>query len=124
MWIACGQERLADSAKIIAQTAARQGVDVLWEQYEAMPHTWAQIFPVWPQSRRCLESWAHACLTFVDAKERTFSRGTTVAAQAMAEEVVSVMALTPLTPSTALTLMEEKRRHFKPFIGAKVKHSL
>ena len=45
MWIACGQERLADAAKIIARTAAQDGVCVLWEEYQSMLHTWAQIFP-------------------------------------------------------------------------------
>lgn len=64
MWIACGQERLADSAKVIAPTAARDGGRVFWEQYQSMPHTWAQIFPQRPQSIHCFESRARACKEF------------------------------------------------------------
>ena len=43
MWFASGQERFADSAKAVAETAARQGVHVWYEEYEEMPHDW----PLW-----------------------------------------------------------------------------
>ena len=43
-----GGERLADGARSVAQTAARQDVAVVWEEYEAMPHLWPSI-----TSREC-----------------------------------------------------------------------
>ena len=89
-----------------------------------MAHAWAQIVSNWPQSPRHLESWAHACQIYVDANESVFDRGTIVAAQGMAEKGVSVTTLTSLASATALTLMKEKHRHFKPFIEANVKTSL
>ena len=124
MWMACGQERLADSSKVIAQTAAQQDVSVLWEQYEAMPHTWAQVFPAWPQSTRCIESWARACQVFAEGKNQISSSGIVIEAQTMKEKDVSVVALTELTPAKALMLVEEKRRGLKAFVGAKVKSLL
>lgn len=123
-WIACGEERLADSSKIIAQTAASQGVLVLWEQYQAMPHTWALIFPKWPQSIRCMASWAHACRSFANPQARLLTEGKYIHAKHMNEENVLVTELTPLTPQKALRLMESKIRDLKPFVGAEVKPSL
>ncbi|KAI9873767.1 MAG: hypothetical protein M1830_010622, partial [Pleopsidium flavum] len=50
MWIAMGEERLSDGAKVIAQTAANQGVVLQWEEYKSMPHNWPMLFPSWWQS--------------------------------------------------------------------------
>lgn len=36
----------------------REGVRVVLEEYEAMPHCFAMIFPGLRESRRCLEGWA------------------------------------------------------------------
>ena len=124
MWVACGQERLADTSKIIAQTAAQQGVPILWEFYEAMPHTWAQIFRTWPQSVRCMESWARACQSMVESRNQVSNRGIIIDAWSMNRKDVNVMRLTSLTPAKALMLMEERRRDMKAFIGAQVKAAL
>ena len=60
IWLSCGEERLADSSKIVAHRAAEQGVVVVvvWEQYEALPHCFCAI-PVLsflPQADMCLKS--------------------------------------------------------------------
>ena len=120
MWIACGQERLADSAKVIAQRAVQDGTIVLWDEYQSMPHTWPQIFPRWPQSVHCFESWAQACKKFADGdvfpKE---SVGRYIKAENMEIESVNVHELTPLTPTDAMEVMKEKCRSRRPFIGEK-----
>lgn len=123
-WIACGQERLADSSKIIAQTAAQQSVTVLWEQYEAMPHTWAQIFPAWPQSVHCMESWARACRNFAERRNYIPSSGFMIRVESMEANELCVTALTSLDPERARSLMEEKRRAMQPFVGSEIKPSL
>ena len=111
MWIACGQERLAESAKIISQTAARDGVRVYWEQYQSMPHTWAQIFPQWPQSIRCFENWARACKGLGDGGELPIvGYGRYIKSEDGETDIVSVRNLTPLTPAKALKAMKAKRR--------------
>ena len=57
VWFATdGAERLADGAKSVAQTAARQGVVVHWEEHEAMPHLWPMLFKSWPQAQRCWQN--------------------------------------------------------------------
>ena len=115
MWIACGQERLADSAKIIARTAAKQGVLVLWEQYLRAPHTWAQIFPNRLQSARCFEQWAEACLHFsAQASGAHTSSGTVVEDDGVTRRNVTLEELTPLTPLDAKMLIEERCKELKP----------
>ena len=116
MWTACGQERLADSAKITARTAAKQGVPVLWEQYLRMPHTWAQIFPSWPQSARCLEQWADACLQFSGQADCTHtSSGTVVEDDGVTARNVTLEELAQLTPMDAKMLIEERCKELKPY---------
>ena len=118
MWIACGQERLADGAKIIAQTAAQDGVPVSWEQYQSMPHTWAQIFPQWPQSIQCFESWARACKQFGEGgKNARESYGRYIKAGDGGTEAVRVQELTSLTPAKALELMNDSRREKRQGLG-------
>ena len=126
MWLACGQERLADGVKIIAQTAARDGVPVLWEQYQSMPHTWAQVFPQWPQSVRCFESWAQACKRFGEGgKIRKESYSKNIKAWDGEAEVVRVQELTSLTLVKARETMNEKRREKQQSTGNKrIKASL
>ena len=63
MWFACGEESVLDGCKVIANRAAEQGVAVVWEEYDGMPH----IFPLLPglgplpQVKRCLEDWGDFC---------------------------------------------------------------
>ena len=69
MYIGIGStERNVDSTKIVAQTAARQGVKVIWDEYELMPHNRSMVLRSYPQSAKCHESWAAACLRFVSGK--------------------------------------------------------
>lgn len=114
MWIACGEKRLTDSAKIIARTAAQDGVCVLWEEYQSMPHTWAQIFPQWPQSIQCFESWAQACKQFGEGREiPRESYGRYIQAEDGKTVILSVQGLTSLTPAKALQAMNEKCRQIR-----------
>lgn len=114
MWIACGQERLADSAKVIARTAAQDGVCIFWEQYQSMPHTWAQIFPRWPQSIRCFESWAKACKQFGEGgKAPKESYGIYIKSEDGKVENLKVQELTSLTPVKALEIMNKKCREME-----------
>ena len=35
-----------------------------WLEFEAMPHNWPMLFPMFWQSERCMQEWASACLSF------------------------------------------------------------
>ena len=70
-----GGERCLDGAKVVGQRAGRQGVPVIWEEYEMMPHNWPMILKGWPQSERCMDSWAAACLEFWHRSGKIATRG-------------------------------------------------
>lgn len=58
MYICTGWELLADEDKYMATKLRRDGVKVVFEEYEGMPHCFALIFPESKGARRCLEGWA------------------------------------------------------------------
>ena len=61
MWFAYEQKQILDAGRVIAQTTFHQGVSVISQEYEAMPHA----FPLWrrnsPQTRKSWIDWAAAC---------------------------------------------------------------
>lgn len=61
MWLAAGEEQLADDTRIIAQEAARQGVLVQWSEYGPLPHIFPLKFPRFPQSMHLFQSWVKFC---------------------------------------------------------------
>ncbi|KAK3167450.1 hypothetical protein OEA41_010577 [Lepraria neglecta] len=64
-----GEEMLADEAKIIATRAARQGVAVVSEQWEAMPHCFAMIFLGSPMAKRCFADLTSFCKVVIKGVE-------------------------------------------------------
>ena len=53
-----------DAVRFVAQSAARAGAAVVWDEYEDMPHNWPMLLKGWPHARLCYERWAEACLAF------------------------------------------------------------
>ncbi|KAL2150731.1 hypothetical protein VTH82DRAFT_7294 [Thermothelomyces myriococcoides] len=58
VYLCAGWEMLADEDRFAAQKLWRDRVPVVWEEYEAMPHCFALIFPHLREARRCIEGWA------------------------------------------------------------------
>ncbi|KAL2174485.1 alpha/beta hydrolase fold-domain-containing protein [Thermothelomyces heterothallicus CBS 202.75] len=58
VYVCAGWELLADEDKFAAHKMWREGVAVVWEEYEAMPHCFAIVLPYLREARRCLEGWA------------------------------------------------------------------
>ena len=57
VYICTGWELLADEDKLIASKLHQDGVRVVFEEYEAMPHCFALIFTKMPGARRCMDGW-------------------------------------------------------------------
>ncbi|KAF2236864.1 hypothetical protein EV356DRAFT_497795 [Viridothelium virens] len=94
IFICCGQELLTDEDAIVAGRAARAGVKVRWEQFEAMPHCFAMILEGLDASRRCLELWGESIKEMVEkGKEGLETRGTWWAAKTMKESALDVKGL-------------------------------
>ena len=93
MWFACGEESVIDGCKVIANQAAEQGVAVLWEEFEGMPH----IFPLLPglgqlpQVKRCLKDWGEFCRRCVVQPESLkSSQGVRIGYEAGKESSVNI----------------------------------
>lgn len=101
LWFCYGQEALLDEGKMLAARAARQAVPVVWEQWEALPHVFAQVLLDSSPGRKCFENWAAFCTTVVAAAERGHglekpgveTRGTKFAIKTMTPSAVDVRTL-------------------------------
>lgn len=124
MWIAIGGgERLADGARFLAQNAARQGVAVVWEEYEAMPHLWPLLFPTWSQSQRCWRNWARACGSFVKGAPAA-PKGNRMEVGSLQSREVDILALTRLSMDEVLGYIRKHQNDVKPFTGERNKAML
>lgn len=123
-WIGCppiymaigSKERIVDAAKFVAQNVAKQGIAVLWDEYELMPHNWPMGFPSHPNSEKCYRSWAKACLRFVDGSE-TQTNGTITTLENSQARQLEVAKLTNLTTDEVARLMKSKQSSIQPFTG-------
>ncbi|KAI4246798.1 MAG: hypothetical protein L6R40_001827 [Gallowayella cf. fulva] len=86
MWFAYGEERLADEGKAVASLAAKQGVTVIWEQYEAMPHVFLLLLDYLRASKQGLGHWAAFCTEVAGGAIST--KATTLATKGTCREEV------------------------------------
>ena len=94
LWMAYGQEMLADEGKVVASTAAKQGVPVVWEQWEAMPHCFALLLEGLEAGKRCFKDWAAFCEAVAgNIGQKAETRGTWFAAKTGKETEMDVSAL-------------------------------
>lgn len=118
LWFALGsKEAIVDGARIVAMTAAKEGVPVYWMDYLVMPHIWPIYFPKWWQSNHVLERWALACLNMLG--ERPIggqSKGISVQLDET-ERPVDITALTQLTPEHASKIIERAAKDMSLFLG-------
>ena len=105
MFLACGEERNADGTLYLAREAARQGVPVHLEQYEAMLHVWAMVLPKLPHSTTLLERWAAACCTMVEHPP-TASRAVFLPFETLEPRPMDVINCTSLTRTELMRLVK------------------
>lgn len=69
---------LADENKILARRLVKQGVKLVWEQFEGMPHCFAMILEALGDrgAAICLESWAENIKVMVERPEKYKTKGT------------------------------------------------
>ena len=116
MWFAMGQERILDAAKIVAQTAARDGVPVLWNEYERMPHCWISFVPRMPHTTHCYRAWGEACRKLGEGQEfRT--RGRMIYIDSLKETEVDTRNLISLSPEEAESRIRGKALQMKSWVG-------
>ena len=118
LWFASGQEQIVDGAKVIAQTAFGQGVTVVFQEYEAMPHIFMWRFVDSPQAQKCWIGWADACKRLGEGKS-IISRGILVEMKGLRVKEVDLTRLTPLTADDAGAIMKGAAHKYKIFTGRK-----
>lgn len=122
MWIATGEERCADGAKVVAVQSARDGVSVHFSEYLGMPH----IFPVMLnrllQSRRCYEEWASSCLDFFQRGSRaTSSSCVLIPMPGKGKQSIPFEDLYPLDLKEVRRLVKEGAKRRKLYTGPRNK---
>ncbi|KAI0973234.1 alpha/beta hydrolase fold-domain-containing protein [Xylaria arbuscula] len=95
VWLSCGWECLADEDRYLVSQFREEGVRVVFDEFEAMPHVFAVVLPKAPQTERCVQGWAR----FVTATRKEpggiVSGYTYVKAKTLEEVEGDVSALTP-----------------------------
>ena len=116
MWFGVGEECVADSCKVIAQTAARDGVCIWWEQYEAMPHCWPLLMPRFPHALHAFRSWGESCRRFVKSEDLQ-TKGVWIGVETLEESYTAVSNLTCITPEEVTDMIKAKAKTRKIFYG-------
>ena len=97
VYMCTGWELLADEDKYVASKMHQDGVTVVFEEYEAMPHCFAMLFNHLKNSRRCFGGWAGFIRRAVEKPEAVASSFVTVKARTLKEEPIDVQELSPCT---------------------------
>ena len=85
IYICTGWEILALEDKFLAKRLVGEGVTVVFEEYEAMPHCFAMILDKLPNARRCFDGWAAFIRQAVEDAGAIRSRAVEVKAKTLEE---------------------------------------
>lgn len=105
LWFSYGEEMLADEVQAVASKAAGQGVTVISEQWEAMPHCFALILSRSSMSKKAFQDWAAFCLDAVAGKQ-IYTRGLWIEAKTGKEKDVNVEKLCQISDEEVRGRME------------------
>ena len=109
MWFCCGEERVSDEGAIIAQQAARQGVRVIWEQFEGMPHSFQGWLKWAPQTAQCFKDWAKFCKQCVEGAGDLGVRSGFIEAQGLKYRPIDEQNIGVVTVDIARKAMAKER---------------
>jgi acetyl esterase/lipase len=108
MWIETGQELLTDEGKHIAMKASTQGVKVVFEEWEAMPHCFAMVLESLPASKKLFLNWARFIRQVVEDPGSMETRGTRIVPKTLKEVNLDVGALSAFSDEEAGERMRER----------------
>jgi acetyl esterase/lipase len=99
VYMCTGWELLSDEDKFMASKMQADGVTVVFEEYEAMPHCFAMIFTELEGSEHAFRSWSSFISDVVEAPDSVQSSFTTVKAKTLKEVELDPSTLSPYTES-------------------------
>lgn len=98
VYMSTGWELLADEDKFMAAKLHSQGVPVVWDEFEGMPHCFAMILTENPMAKRCFDAWTGFIKTAAEKGPSSIeSAFTTVKAKTLQEESRDPTKLAPYT---------------------------
>ncbi|KAI0907817.1 alpha/beta hydrolase fold-domain-containing protein [Ustulina deusta] len=95
VWISCGWECLADEDRYLVSKLRADGVRVVFEEYEAMPHVFAVVLPKLAETERLVTGWARFITATRKEPDRIASSYTYIKARTLEETAGDVEMLTP-----------------------------
>ncbi|RYC53819.1 hypothetical protein CHU98_g12390 [Xylaria longipes] len=95
VWVSCGWEALADEDRYLVSRLRAEGVPVVFEEYEAMPHVFAAVLPKVAQTERCVQGWARFITATRKDPGSITSSYTCIRAKTLEETEGDVEKLTP-----------------------------
>ncbi|KAH7323758.1 acetyl-hydrolase [Rhexocercosporidium sp. MPI-PUGE-AT-0058] len=110
LYIETGQELLTDEARHVACKAAKQGVRVLYEEFETMPHCFAMVLETLPASRLFFEGWAGFIKQVTVGGGEVVTSGKIVKPKTLETRSVEVGKLSERSDEEVLTKMKERVR--------------
>jgi acetyl esterase/lipase len=93
IYIDTGTELLTDEDKYVAMIAAKQGVKVVYEEYEAMPHCFAMLLNTLGGAKRCFDGWAGFITAAVMDPDEIKTKGLIIKAKTLQELPINVEEL-------------------------------
>jgi acetyl esterase/lipase len=101
VYICTGRELLTDEDKFVASRLHSDGVRVVFEEYEAMPHCFALVMPKLKGAARCMDGWSgfigRVVGEGVEGVQRVESAFTRVEARTLKEVKLDPSSLSPFT---------------------------
>lgn len=92
IFMCTGWELLADENKFLALKLKQDGIKVVFEEYEAMPHCFAMILTNLPAARRCFHGWAGFINSVVRDPTSINSKAITIKAKTLREVELDLAA--------------------------------
>lgn len=107
MWLAAGEEKLADGSRLIVQQAFKDGTTVMYEEYEKLPHIFPILLPDFPQTALVFKHWAEACIRMA-GKSLTKSSAIRIMLE-LATKGLDISRLVKYSKEQALDMLKKKK---------------
>ncbi|KAI1370020.1 alpha/beta hydrolase fold-domain-containing protein [Xylaria arbuscula] len=97
VWMCFGWECLSDEDRYLAAKLRKDGVRVVLDEFEAMPHVFAAVLPKLPETERCVQGIARFVTATRKEPEKITSSYAFIKAKTLEESEGDVETLTPYT---------------------------
>lgn len=116
IYMSTGWELLADEIKQVAAKMAQQGVKVVYEDYEAMPHCFGLLLTKLPATKKYFEAWAHNITLMIDNPQDIVASGQIITAKTLKKKPIELSDLRLFTDEEVRERMQKVVKEIEPHI--------